>query len=214
MTLPTPHGDKLIALLQNEKLPSGDRVNLQQSLERYRLWLTSLKQIPTGLNDVENSVRLLNEYRTFVDLELIFDSESDFLHRQRGQLKLDNSVVEEFLPHLVSIVFPELSTIFRTGPQLCFSALYFSSTIRTPLSSPGARTRTKNQDFSISKRVYLRSSFHPNHEEAVDHLEVNLGYLNAECKTNLDKTMFQEACATAHDVKAAVPGSKYVLLCD
>jgi len=26
--------------------------------------------------------------------------------------------------------------------------------------------------------------------------------------------MFQEACATAHDVKSAVPGAKYYLLCE
>lgn len=26
--------------------------------------------------------------------------------------------------------------------------------------------------------------------------------------------MFQEACATAHDVKTAVPGAKYLLLCE
>jgi hypothetical protein len=36
----------------------------------------------------------------------------------------------------------------------------------------------------------------------------------AECKTNLDKTMFQEAAATALDVKTAVPGAKYYLLCE
>ena len=34
------------------------------------------------------------------------------------------------------------------------------------------------------------------------------------CKTNLDETMFQEASATAHDVKVAVPGAKYYLLCE
>lgn len=45
-------------------------------------------------------------------------------------------------------------------------------------------------------------------------LSANLGYVLAELKTNLDKTMFQEASATAHDVKQAVPGAKYYLLCD
>src|SRR5258707_5790168 len=29
-----------------------------------------------------------------------------------------------------------------------------------------------------------------------------------------DKTMFQEACATAHDTKSAVAGAKYYLLCE
>lgn len=36
----------------------------------------------------------------------------------------------------------------------------------------------------------------------------------AELKTNLDKTMYQEASATAHDIKLAVTGAKYYLLCD
>ena len=41
-----------------------------------------------------------------------------------------------------------------------------------------------------------------------------LGYVMAELKTNLDKTMYQEASATAHDIKLAVTGAKYYLLCD
>ena len=39
-------------------------------------------------------------------------------------------------------------------------------------------------------------------------------YLACECKTNLDKTMFQEAAATALDLKSTVPSSKYLLLCE
>jgi len=35
-----------------------------------------------------------------------------------------------------------------------------------------------------------------------------------ECKTNLDKTMFQEAAATALDLKTSVPTAKYFLLCE
>ena len=44
--------------------------------------------------------------------------------------------------------------------------------------------------------------------------ETNLAYLAAELKTNLDKTMFQEASATAYDLKLAVPSSQYFLLCE
>lgn len=35
-------------------------------------------------------------------LDLIFDNLSDFLYRQKGQLKLDNSIIEEFLPWLLA----------------------------------------------------------------------------------------------------------------
>ncbi len=128
--------------------------------------------------------------------------------------KLAALLRNEKLPHLVSRVFPEISEGFSVGPQPCFAALYFTSTIRTVTASPGARARRKDQDFTISRRLYLRASFHADHSEDVDHLEADLGYLCAECKTNLDKTMFQEACATAHDLKTAVPGAKYLLLCE
>ena len=214
MTLPTPHGDKLDALLQNDKLPPRDRERIDRAVERYRRWRESLMRIPVGEDGLTEAVRLLNEYRSFLDLDVIFDSDDDFLYRQKGQLKLDNTVIEEFLPHLVYRAFPDVPAAFDVGPQSCFAALYFTSTIRTATASLGARTRTKDQDFTIGKRVYIRASFHPEHAEEVDQLQANLGFFCAECKTNLDKTMFQEACATAHDVKTAVPGAKYLLLCE
>ena len=214
MVLPTPHGDKLEALLRNNKLPDGDRERIENAIKHYREWLRDLTSISTIGDNVVEAVRLLNEYRSFLDLEVVFDSQNDFLYRQKGQLKLDNSVIEEFLPHLVSCTMPEISTNYSVGPQSCFAAIYFTSTIGVEIGSPGTRVRMKDQDFTISKKLYLRASFHPDHAEDVDHLEANLGYLCAECKTNLDKTMFQEACATAHDLKVAVPGAKYLLLCE
>lgn len=214
MTLPTPHGDKLQALLQNDKLPNGDRKRIEKAVSRYQAWLKKLTRVPSDNRCVAEAVGLLNEYQIFLDLEVVFDSDDDFLYRQKGQLKLDNTVIEEFLPHLVTRTFPAISEDFSIGPHSCFAALYFTSTIGTAMAAPGAQARTKDQDFTISKRLYLRASFDPEHAAAVDRLEANLGYLCAECKTNLDKTMFQEACATAHDVKTAVPGAKYLLLCE
>jgi hypothetical protein len=214
MSLPTPHGDKLQALLQNDKLPNGDRKRIEAATARYQNWLKDLANVPGGDRCVIAAVALLNQYRSFLDLEVVFDSDDDFLYRQKGQLKLDNTVIEEFLPHLVARVFPQVSETFSVGPHACFAALYFTSTIGSAIVSPGAQTRTKDQDFTISKRLYLRASFDPDHATGVDKLETNVGYLCAECKTNLDKTMFQEACATAHDVKTAVSGAKYLLLCE
>jgi len=215
MSLPTPHGDKLTALLGNEKLPAGDRDLVHAAVERYRSWLEDLRRpAESRVTALAEAVRLLNEYRLFVDVQLVFDSTNDFLYRQKGQLKLDNSVVEEFLPHLVAKVCPEVTSLFNVGPQSCFSGLYFTSTVTRQSGSPGALTRTKDQDFTISKPLYLKASFDATFRMGVDTLQANLGYLCAECKTNLDKTMFQEASATAHDVKVAVPGARYLLLCE
>jgi len=170
MSMPTPHGDKLVALLRNDKLPSGDRKQIKQAVDRYRAWLESLGRIPAGDVGVPEAVRLLNEYRLFLDLEVVFDSQHDFLYRQKGQLKLDNTVIEEFLPHLVSRAFADMLTGFCVGPHPCFAALYFTSTIRTATGTPGAQARRKDQDFTISKRLYVRASFHPDHSEGVDQL--------------------------------------------
>ena len=47
-----------------------------------------------------------------------------------------------------------------------------------------------------------------------ERIESYLGYVCVECKTNLDKTMFQEAVATSRDLKIAVPSSLYFLVCE
>lgn len=216
MLLPTPHGDKLRALQQNSKLPEGDRERVRKAITQYEEWVASMGQVQ-GKPDavVKALVDLLSAYKQFIDLETIFDSRDDFLYRQKGQLKLDNSIIEEFLPHLTIKVFPQVGESFRLGPHSCFSAVYFASSLSHQLPGGGLRVRSKNQDFSIVRRMFLRAShdvsFSPGSYLSC---ETYLGYMCAECKTNLDKTMFQEASATAHDVKAAVPGAKYYLLCE
>ncbi len=79
----------------------------------------------------------------------------------------------------------------------------------------GLEIRAKDQDFAISKKLFLKASHDPAFTApATVTKETHIGFVVAECKTNLDKTMFQEACATAHDVKAAVSGARYYLLCE
>ena len=43
--LPTPHGDKLNALLENEKLPATDRRRVSDAISEYEGWLEKLKSI-------------------------------------------------------------------------------------------------------------------------------------------------------------------------
>lgn len=59
----------------------------------------------------------------------------------------------------------------------------------------------------------MMTSFDKDFNKA-ERMETNLGYVCAECKTNLDKTMFQEAVATSRDLKIAVPSSLYFLVCE
>ena len=65
----------------------------------------------------------------------------------------------------------------------------------------------------LGKKLYIKSSFDPEFQN-YELIESHLGYVCAECKTNLDKTMFQEAVATSRDLKIAVPNSLYFLICE
>ena len=125
-TYPTPHSDKLQALLNNNKLPEADKPRVDEAIERYGKWIKEIGEIQgEGDEIIDPLVASLDRYRKWIDLDLIFDSKADFLHRQKGQLKLDNSVLEEFLPILVIRRFPELvgDIGLNIGPTTAFSQL-------------------------------------------------------------------------------------------
>lgn len=216
MDLPTPHGDKLRALLQNSKLPAADHPRVKAAIDRYSKWLQQLRAVEGSYEDIVGSmVSLLDEYKRYLEVDLIFDSSNDFLYRQKGQLKLDSSVIEEFLPLLVvKALSDQLQGYELTfGPTTCFSSVRFESSITTSKPGGGIQLREKDHDFAIARKLFIQTSHQRNFEQGVV-LETNIAYVAAECKTNLDKTMFQEAAATALDVKTAVPGAKYYLLCE
>ena len=73
--------------------------------------------------------------------------------------------------------------------------------------------RSKDHDFTLSHPLYLKASHWKDFKEAREE-KTHLAHLAVEIKTNLDKTMFQEASATAFDLKVAVPNSQYFLLCE
>ncbi|MBK7543132.1 MAG: Bpu10I family restriction endonuclease [Candidatus Competibacteraceae bacterium] len=99
------------------------------------------------------------------------------------------------------------------GPRSTFSGLRFLSSIGNPGQGGEPNIRTKDQDFVLGKKLYLKTAFNSNFENAAV-IKSSLGYVCAERKTNLDKTMFQEAVATSRDLKIAAPASLYFLVCE
>lgn len=214
--LPTPHGDKLKALAHNRKLPVEDQIRIAQAVERYQDWLQQLKSVHGSYQEiVSNLVVLLNDYKRYIEVDLIFDSDNDFLYRQKGQLKLDNTIIEEFLPICVMTALADQLQPYELlfGPTTCFSSIRFESSIKKSITGGGLQLREKDHDFVVGRRLFIRTSHQPDFQESAV-VETHLAYVAAECKTNLDKTMFQEAAATALDVKTVVPGAKYYLLCE
>jgi hypothetical protein len=101
----------------------------------------------------------------------------------------------------------------EVGPRNSFASAFFVSSLDVPQLGGGLNIREKNQDFAISKPLYIMTSHSPGFErDKSETAMTNITYVAAECKTNLDKTMFQEACATARDTKFAVSGAHYYLM--
>ncbi len=98
----TPHREKLIAAIENPK-SNRDVALLKEALAAYEIWIGNLTKLQSkGEARIKEMTALLNEYKDFLEVDLIATKGSDFLKRQKGQLKLDNSVLEEFIIHLVN----------------------------------------------------------------------------------------------------------------
>lgn len=212
---PRAHGDKLHALRANPKLPASDLPRVNAAIQRYDAWRAELDSAEGAAADVlARHVACLNSYKRFVDLELIFCAEDDFLYRQNGQLKLSNSILEEFLPFLFDErLVPGLTRInsLICGPRASFAGLSFDAPYLA-LAEGAVQVELKDQDFAICKPYELKVK-DPGSEDLFS-AELVVSYFATEIKTNLDKTMFQEASQTASELKRAVPGAKYILLCE
>ncbi len=218
MSKPTPHGDKLTAALVNPK-SNGDLAVLEEARTAYRAWITGMEALTSkGKDRVLEMVRLLNAYKDMLEVELIMKRGSAFLKRQKGQLKLDCSVIEEFCVHLVR---PEIMPAIEglevvTGPQKAFLSLSFHPrSLKALVERPEVVIKSKDQDFVVGSHVHYRFSSDPQFGPGkVEEGAFVLAAVAAECKLNLDKTMFQEAVATSRDLKIAVPSSLYFLVCE
>jgi len=213
----TPHKDKLLAACENVKCTIEDKAILSEALKAYESWIAKIQEIKaTGKQRVVELTHLLNEYKDILEVELIIRSESPFLIRQKGQLKLDNSVIEEFLIQLIDPRILDNLPKFElcVGPQRAFMSLAFiPASIHDLGEKPRVEIKEKDADFTLGKSIYYKFSSDPAFTaQSTESGMLTLAVLAAECKVNLDKTMFQEAAGTASRLKQGCPMSCYYLL--
>ncbi len=213
----TPHKDKLLAAMENPKCEARDLDILKLCLDRYQSWVRDMEKVALrGRDRVVELTKLLNAYKDDLEVELIMKSQSPFLIRQKGQLKLDNSVIEEFLVHLVDRRvlqgLPEFT--LETGPQTAFMSLAFIPVNLNALGGkPPVEIKEKDADFALGKTIHFKFSPEAEFPAAkTTEGKLMLAVLAAESKVNLDKTMFQEAAGTAARLKQGCPMSRYYLL--
>lgn len=211
-----PHKDKLEAALHNIKA-TQDAALLQEALQTYDQWLRAMNNIQaTGNEYLSEAVRLLNLYKDYLEVDLIAARGSDFIKRQKGQMKLDNSVIEEFLPYLITpkllYGLPEDFQL-ETGSKTSFMSLCFRPSRIHSLKKPEIVIKEKDQDFTIGKSYYYKFSSDENfNNDCTTFGKLYLSVLAAECKVNYDKTMFQECAGTAARLKQGCPIAKYFVL--
>jgi len=215
--IPTPHLNKIKAALKNPKCEQ-DWPLLKEALELYRKWIEELEKLSSkGEIRVIEMVELLNWYKNNFEVSLIMERGSDFIKRQKGQLKLGNSILEEFF---IKLVHPDiLSGLGKLdkiyiGPQTAFMSLSFTPrSFRDLGKKPSINIKTKNQDFTIGTMIHYKFSTNKefSNENTTDG-SLLLAVLAAECKINLDKTMFQEASGTANRFKQGCPMARYYIL--
>ena len=206
--LPTPHFNKLTALINNDGIQRETKSEINSAIEHYHDWIKNINLIESkDKNKFKKLITLFNEYKFYIDFNLIFSSKDDFLYRQKGQLKIDNTIIEEFLPLLVDKMFPNLDEDILLGPMSCLSQIFIDLETMKSNEIDSVKVKHKDQDFVIGKKVELTTTTGASSNSVV-------AFFAAECKTNLDKTMFQEASATASDIKKLAPGCKYILLCE
>ena len=216
--MPTPHLDKLTAAIANEKCRE-DIPLLHEALAGYHVWIkknNSLKS--TGRQRVNDLVANLNKYKDYLEVELMANNGSAFIKRQKGQLKLDNSIIEEFLPYLV---VPEIieglpETPILLGPYKTFLKFNLAPpSLATFDGPPEVLVKTKDQDFIIGKHFYYKFSSDPKFRKgATTKGSSILAALVGECKTNFDRTMYLESMGTADALKRTCPQARYYVLAE
>jgi len=169
-----------------------------------------------GEERVKDVTNLLNKYEDYLKVDLIAKRTSALNKRQKDQMKLNNSVIEEFRIHLVhpDILNDLPNYDLETGPQTAFMALAFRPSNVSKLNEkPEVIFKVKDQDFTIGKTIHYKFSTDSRFAKAQTvggkfHLVV----MAAECNVNYDKTMFQECAGTATRLKLGCPVAKYFVL--
>lgn len=197
------HGDNLEHKIRVEK-QSENRKLLIEIKEKYIKWKEdNLKITGTTREDIKKKVKLLNDYKAFID-QPSFKKEGGNKYGFTSQSQLHSSVLEEVMYYLFKDIGKLANKHIYWGRTQAYTNLYFAPpNIEALEEGSNIVINVKNQDFSISKEVILKSrvSNNENWQEA----KIYVPIVSIECKTYLDKTMYEGSVSTAEKIKKGNP---------
>jgi hypothetical protein len=143
-------------------------------------------------NDIGTAVEGLNTYKSFVAKHAAYTAQSKF----------DSTILEEFVCQLLKKRFD--NDVLKYGAVKAYSNLYFSYSGKNAFKE-GAdiKVNVKNQDIGIYKEQVLQVL--DNEGSVKQIINISVPIVCIECKTYLDKTMYEGSVATADKIKSGNP---------
>lgn len=205
------HGDNIETKLKSEKNPTN-RAYLEEIRHRYTTWRNTTDALKgkRASKDISRLVKHLNEYKDFID-QPKFRKEKGNQNGFTSQSKLHSTVIEEFMYHLLSDIPVLAGKNLEYGPTNAYSNLYFAPANLQSFETEGGLTiNTKDQDFAISKKLKLSTVLPPAGQS--ESRDIHIPVVSIECKTYLDKTMYEGSVATAEKIKRGNPYSLFLIV--
>lgn len=197
------HGDNLEHKIAIEK--RTENIDLLKQIQiNYLKWKEdNLKITGTTREDIRMKVELLNNYKSFIN-NPIYKKEAGNNFGFTSQSQLHSSVIEEFMYYLFKDMEKLENKNMSWGRTHAYTNLYFAPpSIDAFEEGSNIVINVKDQDFSISKEVILKSRVSNNENWQQNTIYVPI--VSIECKTYLDKTMYEGSVSTADKIKKGNP---------
>ena len=202
------HGDNLShkeAEYMNDRKKSG---LLKEIRKQYNKWKKANMALvgPFAKPSESDHVRLLNEYKDFIDCQKYveaFDS--------RGALF--SSVLEEFILYLFKDMTLSLSPNALIGKAKAYKDTFFKAdSFSEMMEKPNVHIEKKDHDFVIGINIEAKFKSVGSENEQTETLEVPV--VAIECKTYLDKTMLEAVDTAATQLLKMNPNSIYIVVAE
>lgn len=199
---------------QTKYRDNDSRTYLAEIRLKYDAWKAANENLqgPTSVIAATDSaiiasrVRLLNEYKDFLDQQHYaekFDSRSN----------LHSSVLEEFMYYLFRDVVHDISHAALIGKSHSFKDVFFRApSYREMVKTPYALFEKKDHDFAIGASV--KATMTCRGSTVVEEHDWDIPAVAIECKTYLDKTMLQDVSTAADQLKQKNPNAMYIVVAE
>lgn len=153
-------------------------------------------------DSLESSVFALNRYKDHVEEYNINKANKKKIFS--AQSKFESTIIEEYLCRILKNKFG--NDVLQYGPVQAYSSLYFSYSDKSSFKQGvEIKLNVKNQDVGIYKRERLSVNSDKNYS-------VFIPIVCIECKTYLDKTMYEGSVATANRIKLGNPYCTFIIV--